>query len=59
MLDCTLCHFEAPLDDAVVVRSDGTCLCLRCYHRETGTEKRMPKGLRRDLIAMLAVLDAA
>ena len=56
---CTLCHFEAPLDDAAVLRADGSCICLRCYGRETETSLRMPKLLRRQLIAALAELEAA
>jgi recombinational DNA repair protein (RecF pathway) len=59
MYRCTLCHFDAPLDDAAVLRADGSCICLRCYGRETETGKRMPKALRRQLIAVLAELEAA
>ncbi len=58
MLRCTLCHFDCPLDDVVVMRGDRACICLSCFLRETGTEKRMPKPLRRQLIAALAELDA-
>ena len=59
MLLCTICHFEAPLDDVVVQTAGGGCICLRCYGRETGSERRMPKRLRRELISALAELEAA
>ena len=59
MVMCMLCQFEAPLDDAAVLRADGCCICLRCYGRETETSLRMPKLLRRQLIAALAELEAA
>ena len=56
---CTLCHFAVPLDDVVVRHAAGRCVCLRCYGRETGSAKPMPKALRRDVIAALAALEAA
>ena len=59
MFLCTLCHFEAPLDDVVVAAAEGCCICLRCYARETDTTKPMPKPLRRELMAALAALEAA
>jgi hypothetical protein len=34
----------------------GQCICLRCYARETGTQRPMPKALRRELSATLAEL---
>ncbi|HEY7293790.1 MAG TPA: hypothetical protein VH916_02070 [Dehalococcoidia bacterium] len=41
------------------MNASGWCICLRCFLRETGTEKRMPKSLRRAVIAALAELEAA
>ena len=52
-MTCVICHFETELDD-VVAHSSGRCVCLRCYGRETGTERQMPKQLRRELSALLA-----
>jgi hypothetical protein len=59
MFVCTLCHFACPLDDVVVAAAEGRCICLRCYARETGTTKPMPKALRQDLSAALAALETA
>lgn len=59
MYRCTLCPFDAPLDDAVVLRADGSCICLLCYGRQTDTSVRMPKARRRQLQAALAALEAA
>lgn len=56
MLRCILCSFDTELDDAVVT-SSGRCICLRCFNRETHAEKRMAKGLRREVMAALAILD--
>jgi hypothetical protein len=57
MFVCTLCHFEAPLDDVAVACGAGRGICLRCYARETDTTKPMPKALRQALIAALAALE--
>ena len=59
MFHCTLCHFDALLDDVVVACGEGRCICLRCYARETDTTKPMPKPLRRELMVALAALEAA
>ncbi|HEY7293750.1 MAG TPA: hypothetical protein VH916_01870 [Dehalococcoidia bacterium] len=59
MYRCTICRFDCPLDDVVLLRASGGCICLRCFLRETGTEKRMSKQLRRQLIAALAELEPA
>lgn len=57
---CIICRFETDLDDVVVGNAGGgRCVCLRCYSRETGTERPMPKALRRDVIAALAALEVA
>ena len=58
MLQCILCNFETELDDAVVAsRSSSRCICLRCFNRETNSEMRMTKGLRRELMATLATIE--
>ena len=54
MYTCQLCRFEMELDDVALRRGAGGCICLTCYGRETGTTRRMPKALRRDLTAALA-----
>ena len=54
MYTCQLCRFEVHLDDVALRRGDAGCVCLGCFGRETGTARRMPKTLRRDLIAALA-----
>ena len=59
MFRCILCAFGAELDDAVVTGTQGRCICLRCFLRETHTEKRMDKGLRRDLLQTLAAIGPA
>lgn len=53
---CGICRFETELDDVVLSRTGGRCVCLRCYDRETGGGRRMSKGLRRQLSAVLAGL---
>lgn len=57
MLRCILCAFETELDDAVIVASNGRCVCLRCYLRETNNAKPMDQRLRRELVATLAAID--
>lgn len=59
MTTCIICHFETELDDVVVSSTTGRCICLRCFARETGTERPMPKTLRREVSAMLADCCAA
>jgi hypothetical protein len=53
---CVICRFTVELDDIAVVGGTRSCVCLRCYTRETHSELRMPKGLRQDVIATLAGL---
>lgn len=55
---CTLCHFDAEIDDVQLLLADGRCVCVRCYHRETGSARPMPKPLRRELQSVLAALAA-
>ncbi len=54
MATCTICRSETELDDVVLGGRTGRCVCLRCFARETGTAKRMPKGLRGEVLATLA-----
>ena len=46
MHTCTICPFETELDDVVVAFAAGGCVCLRCYGRETGSARPMPKARR-------------
>ncbi len=57
MWTCRICRFETELDDVALAFADGSCACLRCYARETGTARPMPKALRRQLQAALAGAD--
>lgn len=59
MLTCIICRFETELDDAITHSPRGRCVCLRCFNRETGDDRRMSNALRRDLIATLAGIGAA
>jgi len=54
MFHCQLCRFEVYLDDVALRRGEDGCVCLACFTRETGTARRMPKALRRELIEALA-----
>jgi hypothetical protein len=59
MLTCTICHFDTELDDIVVTTGAGRCVCLRCYGRETESDRPMPKALRREVVAALETMDVA
>ena len=59
MWTCRLCHFPTELDDVELKLVRGHCICLRCYCRETGGAREMPKALRRELLATLAALEPA
>jgi hypothetical protein len=59
MTICIICRFETESDDMVVAHADGRCICLRCYERETGTARPMPKALQRELIALLSAIEVA
>ena len=59
MWTCTICRFPTELDDVVAATGRGACLCLRCFDRETGATRAMPKALRRQLSAALAAPEAA
>lgn len=52
MFTCIICQFDCELDDVVVLSPLGTCICLRCFNRETGSTKPMPKGLRTQIAAV-------
>jgi recombinational DNA repair protein (RecF pathway) len=54
MITCSLCHFEAELDDVALTLAAGRSICLRCFDRETGNSQPMPTALRRQLQAALA-----
>jgi hypothetical protein len=56
---CRICRFDTELDDVALRFAGGACCCLSCYHRETGAARPMPKALRRDVVAALALADAA
>jgi len=49
MYRCLICGFEVELDDAIAPTRRGTCICVRCYARETKTEHPLPAGLRREV----------
>jgi hypothetical protein len=55
MYHCSICRFATELDDVVVARAAGAgaCVCLRCFGRETGSARPMPKTLQRALVAAL------
>ena len=59
MSTCILCRFATELDDIVVERATGGCICLRCFGRETGSARPLPKALRRAVSAALAAIDIA
>ena len=59
MISCTICHFDSELDDIVFTTIPGHGVCLRCFDRETGGARRMPKALRRELTATLAAYEPA
>lgn len=52
MFNCRICKFGYELDD-VAVGGAISVICVRCYARETGTEIKMPKPLRRSLSEVL------
>jgi hypothetical protein len=53
MTICSICRFEAELDDVAVPGGAGRCICLRCFSRETGSARPMAKALRQQLSAAL------
>ena len=59
MMTCRLCHFQTELDDVALTLAAGGIICLRCFDRETASQRPMPKALRRQLEALLTLVDAA
>ena len=57
MITCTICRFEVVEDDVVIHFGQAQCICLACYLRETGNSQRMPKWLRREIVATLAAVE--
>jgi hypothetical protein len=55
MYRCLICRFDVELDDAIAPTRRGTCICVRCYARETQNERQVPVSLRRELEEALAV----
>ena len=58
MHTCRICHFDSPLDDVAVRGPAGRCVCLRCFARETGTARPMPRTLRHELAVVLTAPEA-
>jgi hypothetical protein len=57
---CVICRFAVELDDAVVPTSSGTCVCIRCFVRQTENDiKPMDKDLKLSIEALLADLEPA
>jgi hypothetical protein len=54
MRTCRLCQWQVVLDDVVVSLRGDRCICLRCYLRETGDDRRMPRDYQREIDAALA-----
>jgi hypothetical protein len=59
MRTCRICRFDTELDDIVLALPSGACVCLRCYGRETGSARQMPKALRREVIVALAAFEVS
>jgi hypothetical protein len=59
MTTCIICRFETEPDDMAVTHAGGRCICLRCFGRETGTARPMPRLLRRELSAVLSAIEVA
>jgi hypothetical protein len=59
MHPCILCHFDTELDDVALTLAASGIICLRCFDRETASQRPMPKPLRRQLEATLALIDIA
>jgi hypothetical protein len=58
MCMCVICRFQVELDDAVLPTSNGGCICVRCFARETETEVPLSKSLRKELMEVLAEAEA-
>lgn len=44
---CRLCRFDIELDDVRLNFTSGMVICLKCFTRETQTDKPMPVEVRR------------
>lgn len=56
MFKCVVCKFYVELDDAVVPTAEGRCICVGCFYRQTGEERRLSPALRRELESVLAAV---
>jgi hypothetical protein len=56
MLTCVICRFDVELDDVELPMGSDHCVCLGCYQRASASQRPMPKTLRREVVATLAVL---
>jgi hypothetical protein len=56
---CVICRFAVELDDAVVPTPTGTCVCMRCFVRETESAKPMDRDLKLTIEAVLAEMEPA
>jgi hypothetical protein len=56
---CVICRFAVELDDAVVPTSNGTCICMRCFVRETESEKPMDRAFKESIETVLAEMEPA
>jgi hypothetical protein len=56
---CVICRFAVELDDAVVPTSNGTCICVRCFARESESEKPVDRTLKASIETVLAEMEPA
>ena len=49
MYRCLLCQFTVEFDDAIAPTRGGTCICVRCFARETASVRVVPPALRREI----------
>jgi len=56
MRTCRLCQWQVVLDDVVVLLKGEGCICLRCFLRETGDTRQMPKEYMREIDAALEAM---
>ena len=57
---CVICHFDVQFDDVAVPAAHheaAQCICVKCYRRETDSEKPMDKRLRGQLMQTLDAMD--
>ncbi len=48
MYTCRLCRWQVDLDDVAIRFTAGDVICVKCYARETQTDKRMSAAMERD-----------